>query len=159
MEGLPPNGKPTPTPLLHVATLHRLVAELLTEAMVPAGMGPGDYAVCSVVLDEPGLTITDLADRFAVPLATMSDHVRDLTRRGLVQRTPDERDRRRLGLALTDLGRDAHREAGRSFGTAYVEFRRHCATGAETQIAVLQEMIAAAGAALRAGRSGRGSQP
>lgn len=147
MDGTEGLGAPQPTPLLYVATLHRVVADLLVEAMATSGLAPADYAVCSVVLDEPGLTITDLAERFAVPLATMSDQVRDLARRGLVGRTPDVRDRRRLGLRLTDAGTAAHRAAGRSFGVAYRAFREHCVTDSDTQIAVLQEMIGAARAA------------
>lgn len=117
--------------------------------MAPADLTPTEYAVLSAVLLEPGTTITDLAESHALPLASMSDLVRDLTGRGLLARQPDARDRRRLVLSLTHEGHAAHRRAQEWFGVAYEEFLRNCRTPPETQVAVLTEMVEALSTSLR----------
>lgn len=150
-----PSGPPTSTPFLHTATVSRLVNDLLREAMAPADLTPSEYAVLSAVLLEPDTTITDLADLHALPLASMSDLVRDLTGRGLLDRHPDARDRRRLVLSLTDEGHAAHRRAQEWFGVAYEEFLRNCRTSPEIQVAMLTEMVDALSTSLRALRARR----
>ncbi len=52
----------------------------------------------------PGSNLTDLAEHIGVSLPSMSKLVDTLTYRGLVERTPDTSDRRRICLGLTETG-------------------------------------------------------
>jgi DNA-binding MarR family transcriptional regulator len=56
--------------------------------------------------------LTEIAGQLAITRATASDAVSTLERKGLVVRQPDPRDGRAAGLALTEEGRTAAREAG-----------------------------------------------
>jgi len=60
-----------------------------------------------VHLDREGPAFpTALAARESVTSQAIAGIVRDLERRGLVQRTDDEQDRRRVLVAITDAGRE-----------------------------------------------------
>lgn len=52
----------------------------------------------------PGSNLTDLAEYIGVSLPSMSKLVDTLTARGLILRTSDAKDRRRIRLDLTDTG-------------------------------------------------------
>jgi MarR family transcriptional regulator for hemolysin len=52
----------------------------------------------------PGCNLTDLAEYIGVSLPSMSKLVDNMTYRGLVERTPDAADRRRVRLGLTEAG-------------------------------------------------------
>jgi len=53
----------------------------------------------------PGSNLTDLAECIGVSLPSMSKLVDTLTFRGLIERSPDASDRRRVRLGLTEAGR------------------------------------------------------
>ena len=52
----------------------------------------------------PGSNLTDLAEYIGVSLPSMSKLVDTLTSRGIIERTPDATDRRRVRLGLTQAG-------------------------------------------------------
>ena len=52
----------------------------------------------------PGSNLTDLAEYIGVSLPSMSKLVDALTSRGIIERTPDAADRRRVRLGLTEAG-------------------------------------------------------
>jgi DNA-binding MarR family transcriptional regulator len=52
----------------------------------------------------PGSNLTDLAECIGVSLPSMSKLVDTLTSRGLIERSPDAADRRRVRLGLTEEG-------------------------------------------------------
>ncbi|MHC1710770.1 MAG: MarR family winged helix-turn-helix transcriptional regulator [Solidesulfovibrio sp.] len=52
----------------------------------------------------PGSNLTDLAEYIGVSLPSMSKLVDTLTSRGLIERSPDAADRRRVRLGLTEEG-------------------------------------------------------
>ncbi|MCW2717007.1 MAG: hypothetical protein QOG20_192 [Pseudonocardiales bacterium] len=57
-------------------------------------------------LDRYGpLRLTDLAEAAAVTQPSMTGLVNRLVAQGLVERTPDDRDRRSVNVAVTDAGR------------------------------------------------------
>jgi DNA-binding MarR family transcriptional regulator len=57
-------------------------------------------------LDRHGpLRLTDLAEAAAVTQPSMTGLVNRLVAQGLVERTPDDRDRRSVNVAVTDAGR------------------------------------------------------
>lgn len=54
---------------------------------------------------EGGIALTRLAQHLALPKSTTSVLVKDLARRGFVERARDARDERRLAIVLTAEGR------------------------------------------------------
>ena len=70
----------------------------------------------------PGIGIRELAAKERVSPPAMCKHVDRLERDGLVDRSPSEDDRRRVGLRLTDEGRRVLRSV-RSRRTAWLASR------------------------------------
>jgi long-chain acyl-CoA synthetase len=65
-------------------------------------------------LDEGATVASKLADHLAVSRPTITAVVDGLVARGLVERTPRDDDRRRIGHALTPAGRQLLRQADHS---------------------------------------------
>jgi len=84
--------------------LLRIGRELRREARA-AGIAPGDVSLLVTVKYTPGIGVNELAERERVSAPAVSKHVERLVRDGLLERTPSERDRRRIGLTLTEEGR------------------------------------------------------
>ena len=70
----------------------------------------------------PGIGIRELAARERVSPPAMTMHVDRLERDGLVERTPSEEDRRRVGIRLTEDGQRLLRRV-RSRRTAWLAQR------------------------------------
>ncbi len=69
----------------------------------------------------PGSSLSAAAEFIGLTLPTMSVLVEGLVQRGLVQRTPDLRDRRRVHLSLTVEGLSLHAGAVAGAETGLVE--------------------------------------
>lgn len=65
----------------------------------------GGYVVLSRLSDWGPIRLSQLADRMLVDMSTVSRHVARLEEAGLLERTPDEDDRRARVLAITAVGR------------------------------------------------------
>jgi DNA-binding MarR family transcriptional regulator len=79
----------------------------LVAAAEGGGLGPR-HAVPILTLaftDEPALSVSELAQRIGLSLATTSQLVGELSRAGIVERAEDERDRRRTLVRLPDAYR------------------------------------------------------
>jgi DNA-binding MarR family transcriptional regulator len=98
--------------------LLKLSRELRREAR-EVGVSPEQVALLVAIKYEPGIGVRDLAARERVSPPAMSNHVDRLERDGLVHRTPSERDKRRVGLTLTDDGQRVLRKV-RSRRTAWL---------------------------------------
>jgi DNA-binding MarR family transcriptional regulator len=98
--------------------LLKLSRELRREAR-EVGVSPEQVALLVAIKYEPGIGVRDLAARERVSPPAMSNHVDRLERDGLVHRTPSERDKRRVGLTLTDDGQRVLRRV-RSRRTAWL---------------------------------------
>ena len=82
--------------------------ELLQEAFAREGFPEVRASYGSVLLplfEEDGLRIGEIARRARLSKQTMTTMVRLAERDGLVERRPDERDRRATGVHLTERGR------------------------------------------------------
>jgi DNA-binding MarR family transcriptional regulator len=101
--------------------LLKLSRELRREAR-EVGVSPEQVALLVAIKYEPGIGVRDLAARERVSPPAMSNHVDRLERDGLVHRTPSERDKRRVGLTLTDDGQRVLRRV-RSRRTAWLSKR------------------------------------
>src|SRR3954470_14932116 len=101
-------------------TLLQLARELRREKI--AGVSPHQVGLLVAIKYAPGVTVGDLATEERVSTAAMSKRVSRLERDGLVTRTQDDADRRRVGLTLTDEGQRALRRV-RSRRTAWLASR------------------------------------
>jgi DNA-binding MarR family transcriptional regulator len=95
--------------------------ELRREAR-DVGVSPEQVALLVAIKYKPGIGVRELAARERVSPPALSNHVDRLERDGLVSRTPDTADRRRVGLTLTDEGQRVLRRV-RSRRTAWLATR------------------------------------
>ncbi|HUJ56249.1 MAG TPA: MarR family transcriptional regulator [Gaiellaceae bacterium] len=101
-------------------TLLRLGRELRREKI--AGVSPQQVGLLVSIKYAPGMTVGALAADERVSTAAMSKRISRLERDGLVERTPSEKDRRCVGLTLTDEGQRVLRRV-RSRRTAWLATR------------------------------------
>jgi len=101
--------------------LLRVGRELRREAR-QVGVSPEQVALLVGIKYSPGIGVRELAARERVTPPALSNHVDRLERDGLVSRTPDASDRRRVGLTLTDEGQRVLRRV-RSRRTAWLATR------------------------------------
>lgn len=73
------------------------------------GVSAGQAALLVAIGQTPGVGVRELAARERMSAAGMSGHVDRLVAAGLVVRTPDAHDRRRVGLTLTAEGQRVRR--------------------------------------------------
>ncbi len=109
--------------------LLRINRELRRETRA-GGASPEHVSLLTAIKYKPGIGVRDLAARERVSAAAMSKHVDRLERDGLVERTPSEDDRRRVGLTVTDEGQRVLRRV-RSRRTAWLVSRLDSLTGEE----------------------------
>lgn len=86
---------------VRMATL-RLARRLRAERAVDS-MSDGQFAVL-VALKNGAMTLSDLAARERVTLPSMNRTVNCLEESGYLGRTPDDTDRRKVNIALSDAG-------------------------------------------------------
>jgi DNA-binding MarR family transcriptional regulator len=101
--------------------LLRVGRELRREAR-DVGVSPEQVSLLVAIKYTPGIGVRELAARERVSPPALSNHVDRLERDGLVLRTPDPTDRRRVGLTLTDEGGRVLRRV-RSRRTAWLATR------------------------------------
>lgn len=80
----------------------------------PAGGGivePGNFWLLKILHGEGSLRVTDLASLANLDTSTVSRHVAQLEKIGLIERTPDPDDGRAQRVGITDAGEDVLREA------------------------------------------------
>jgi DNA-binding MarR family transcriptional regulator len=90
----------------------------LGDALAPLSVTPPQFFLLAALLHahgrkRPGLTQRELAERTGIDVNTVSQVLRGLEGRGLVQRDRHPRDSRALALALTEAGLDLARACAR----------------------------------------------
>jgi DNA-binding MarR family transcriptional regulator len=124
--GRPPEGRLPPASagslfyLLKHAQLR--LADLSGPALEPFGINGRERAVLSAIDGPAPLSQHEVAQRLGVDRTTMVALVDGLEDKGLVQRLPDRRDRRKNVVALTDAGRTTLQEASRAVAEAERRF-------------------------------------
>ena len=126
--------------------LLKLSRELRREAHA-LGVSSGQVTLLIQIHRTPGVGVGELAAREGVSAAAMSRGVERLQRAGLVQRTPDESDRRRHGLTVTEEGERVLRSVkrrrtawlARRLDTLSVEERAAVAAALEPLTRLLEE--------------------
>ena len=74
----------------------------LEEAVEREELGPRHAPVLFAVALDPGLSVSEIARRVGLSLATTSLLVGELSRAGILTRTEDERDRRRTIVTISE---------------------------------------------------------
>ena len=91
---------------------HVLSRTLRRTSEIQVGLEPlpgSEFDVLEFVGAHPGASVSDVARGLRLQTSNVSNTVRQLVGRGLLERTPDVRDQRRVLLRLTELS-SRHRE-------------------------------------------------
>ena len=91
---------------LHIRRVHGAVQRHFAEHFGELGFTQKQISVLWLVGSIPGIAQTDIAQRLDMDRATAMTLVHALEKRGLMQRTPSESDRRRIAFQLTDKGEE-----------------------------------------------------
>src|SRR5262245_54508498 len=84
-----------------VRATHRAFARLLQRRLAPHGLNNGFWYVLRVLWEKEGLTQRELADEVNLRESSMMLMLKAMEREGLVKRTRDREDRRRIRTFLT----------------------------------------------------------
>jgi DNA-binding MarR family transcriptional regulator len=95
--------------LFDVFVVHQRVRALLARALAGSELRADEYAVYSVLFERGALTPTELAAGLAMPVTTVLDYLRVMTRRGHIGRARNPADGRSYTVSLTVEGLRAHR--------------------------------------------------
>lgn len=87
------------------------VIEVFLERMAPYELKPVEFSVLSLVAHNPGITSRQLCHTLGILPPNLVGIVNGLEKRELIQREPHPRDRRAMGLHLTDRGAELVAEA------------------------------------------------
>lgn len=90
---------------------HQRATALFLSDLGPNQFTPPQFAALYKLYEQESVSQNSLGRMIAMDAATMQGVVRRLSDRGLVNRTPDPIDRRRIQLTLTEQGRLAVEEA------------------------------------------------
>ncbi len=90
---------------LGVQRAARGLARRYDEALVPAGMTSGQFAILSALLRDDPVPLTELAGLLGLERTTLTRNLAPLEAAGLALSTPTS-DRRVRALTLTNAGRD-----------------------------------------------------
>ena len=97
-------------PAVLLARAQRRIEHAFAEAYADFDLTAEQWRILSVLLDDPGQTMTRLADGAALPAGTLTRHVDRLAERGLVLRKVHAEDKRRAVVALSPVGASVARE-------------------------------------------------
>jgi DNA-binding MarR family transcriptional regulator len=89
---------------LQTFRINQLVGKAMNDALAPAGLGSGDFAILSVLRLVQPIRSTELAEILRMPPTSLSTRLAVLQRRRLVRRHRDESDGRARLVELTKLG-------------------------------------------------------
>lgn len=83
----------------------QIVRRAMAEPLAELDLTAEQWRVMAALLEEPGQTMSALADAAVLPGATLTRHVDHLVERGLVVRRVHVEDRRRVAAVLSPRGR------------------------------------------------------
>lgn len=97
---------------------HQRATSILSGAFGPGGFTPPQFAVLNKLLEAGTMSQNSLGRAVAMDAATTQGVVRRMIDRGLIARTADPVDRRRVKLSLTTAGRHAVQDMVERAGAA-----------------------------------------
>lgn len=90
-----------------VRRAHQISVALFMSELSHEDVTPVQFAILNAVMDTPGVDQVTLANRVAFDAATSGSVIGRLETKGWIRREPDQADRRRKLLWLTNAGYDA----------------------------------------------------
>lgn len=84
----------------------RRVVNLYHQPLAAYGMTPSQLFVFSALWMEDGINFSDLANKVAIDVSTLTGIIDRMEKRGLVERKPDQKDRRAVRLFLTEKAKE-----------------------------------------------------
>ena len=116
----------------------------VNRVLAPFGLRMVTFSALVIIVDNPGLRQSQLADALSVERPNLVLIVDDLERRGLISRNPSPKDRRAYALNPTDDGAKLYRAAVAAVGDHDAWITRHLSDAERaTLIPVLQRIEAA----------------
>jgi DNA-binding MarR family transcriptional regulator len=91
--------------LLELAVANSLASQVFVRELLRAGYPPTQVGMLTLIEIHGPITPRDLETETGIPKTTLRGRVQGLTRAGLVQRIPNESDRRSYFLDVTPEGR------------------------------------------------------
>ena len=123
-------------PLL--ARAHKASRHLLRRLLEPLGLTPAQAHALSRLLEQPDLSLNELAERMQSDAPTVSGVIECLVAAGHVERREDSKDRRRVRLAVTEKGR----QIGASLREAEAQREAQLAAGLDlAEVAHLKALL------------------
>jgi DNA-binding MarR family transcriptional regulator len=104
-----------------VVAMHVLSRTLRRSAELQAGfdpLPPSEFELLQFVGTHPGATVSEIARGLRLQTSNVSNTVRHLAGRGLLERTPDEHDQRRIRIRLSPESSGHRREVEEGWATA-----------------------------------------
>ncbi|MGY4842686.1 MarR family winged helix-turn-helix transcriptional regulator [Weissella cibaria] len=92
----------------YLSTL-KYLDEVVSEPAADYGLSFEQYLIMHSIADQDGLTLTDVVERRHVTRAAVSRQIKMLLKKEFIYQEPDEMDRRRMLLHLTEAGVDVER--------------------------------------------------
>lgn len=98
--------------LMHsLRQVHRAMTALMRLEADKLGLTPVQMLVLRTLADDPGLSLSELAERIALGCSTVSGVVKRLVEAGLVERTRLDEDQRTVAIRLTSQGNELENAA------------------------------------------------
>ena len=107
-----------------------------------SGLTLAQYQLLEALRETPRLPVSELAGSAGVAPPTATRMLDALVRDGIAERTPCERDRRVVQVALTDSGRDAVAAAAERIGAGRARVRDQLTAAEQDEAAALLRRLA-----------------
>jgi DNA-binding MarR family transcriptional regulator len=98
------------------------IRRVLSEALAPSGMKPDEYAVYSLLHEQAPLTATEMSDFLGMPVTTLLDYLKSMSKARHLERIPHPSDGRAVQVRLSARGVTAWKRAHDCFDTVYWRF-------------------------------------
>jgi DNA-binding MarR family transcriptional regulator len=122
-----------------IRVTHRLIQRALQARVEQHGVTLGMWYFLRVLWETDGITQSELSQRVGTMEPTTLSAIRDMERNGFVERVPNEADRRKIDIYLTERGRALQRQLLPS-GIEVVERAVHGMT--EREVTMLLSLLA-----------------
>ena len=146
-------------PFLLLFAVGQQLSALLARTFADCPLGPGDFAVTSVLALTGPIRPSALAEHTGLRPTTLSNYLRRFEEAGLVVRRPDPADGRASLVSLSEVGTDRTTACYPAFERAIGAFRSSLAAEGLDEDLLLQALEStsrALGAAAQAPEAGRG---
>lgn len=87
------------------------VITIFLQRMAPYGLRPVDFSVLTLIAHNPGITSRQICAALDILPPNLVGMIKNLQKRGLIERRPHPTDRRAQGLHLTAPGKKLQRDA------------------------------------------------